>query len=34
MGSYRIRFRAAADYTGPVVVVGSDHYGLDADGDG
>jgi hypothetical protein len=22
------------DYTGPVTVVGSDHYGLDADGDG
>jgi hypothetical protein len=22
------------DYTGPVVVVGDDHYGLDADGDG
>ncbi len=22
------------EYTGPVAVVGSDHYGLDADGDG
>lgn len=22
------------DYTGPVTVVGDDHYGLDADGDG